>query len=165
MNVIDIILILILAYALFEGFREGLVVQACSIVGIAIGIWCGAHYGDVLAEFLQIEGEYSSVWGFIIAVIVALFLVSVAARVARKVLRFAGLGIIDRILGMAISLCKSLLILSVLLSAFGFINSNLNIVNSNTLANSRLYQPIVKITNWATPAWHWTKEQFKAEEA
>ncbi len=165
MNVIDIIIILILAYALFEGFREGLVVQACSIVGIAIGVWCGAHYGDALANFLQIEGEYSSVWGFIIAVILTIIVVSIAARTARKVLRIAGLGAVDRILGMTISVCKVLLILSVLLSAFGFINSNINIVSSNTLAKSKLYHPIVKITNWATPAWHWTLEQFEQEEA
>ncbi len=165
MNAIDIILILILAYALFEGFREGLVVQACSIVGIAIGIWCGAHYGDALANFLQIEGEYSSIWGFIIAVIITILIVGVAARVARKVLRFAGLGIVDRLLGMFISLCKTLLILSLLLSAFGFINSNINMVNSNTLAKSKLYHPIVKITNWATPAWNWTLEQFEVKEA
>lgn len=164
MNVIDIIIVLILAYALFDGFREGLVVQACSIVGIAIGIWCGARYGDSLAHLLGIEGSYSSVWGFVIAVVLSILFVGIAARVARKVLHFAGLGIMDRILGMTISAIKSLIIMAALFSAFGFINSNVELVSSNTLANSRLYQPIVNITKWATPAWDWTLEQLTEDK-
>ncbi len=165
MNVIDILTLLILAYALFEGFREGLVVQACSIVAIAIGIWCGVRYGDSIAHFLQIKGEYSFVWGFVIVLILAVLFVGIAARVARRVLRFAGLGVVDRILGMVISLCKSLIVLSLLFSAIGFINSNVEIINSNTLANSKFFRPIVNITSWATPTWNWAREQFEEGEA
>ncbi len=164
MNVIDIIILLVVAYALFEGFREGIVVQACSIVGIAIGIWCGAQYGDALASLLQIEGEYSSVWGFVIAVILAIVVVSVAARLARKILHFAGLGVIDRILGMGLSLVKYLLIMSVLFSAFSFVNSNVEIVSSNTLAKSRFYQPVISVTSWLTPTWNWTLDKLEIDQ-
>ncbi len=165
MNVIDIILILLLAYALFEGFREGLVVQGCSFVGIAIGIWYGARHGDSLAKFLQIDGEYSSVWGFVIAIILAIIVVTIGAQVARRVLQMAGLGVLDRVLGMALSLFKMVIILSLLLSAFSFVNKNIEIISSNTLAKSQLYRPIVNVTKWASPAWQWTKEQLKQEEA
>ncbi|MFI3248546.1 MAG: CvpA family protein [Rikenellaceae bacterium] len=161
MNAIDIIILLILAYALFEGFREGLVVQACSIIGIAIAIWCGAKYGDWIAALFQIEGEYSSTWGFVITLILAIILVGIAARLARKVLHFAGLGVVDHLLGMVISVVKYLIVMSLVLSAFGFINSNIEMVSSNTLAKSKFYQPIVNVTNWATPAWNWTLQQFE----
>ncbi len=160
MNIIDIIILLILAYALFEGFREGIVVQACSIVGIAVGIWCGSKYGDTIANFLQIESDYSSTWGFIITLIVAILLVGIVARIARQILHFAGLSAVDKILGMALSLFKYVVIMSLMLSAFGFINSNVELVNSNTLAKSKLYQPIVNTTKWATPAWNWTVNQI-----
>ncbi len=165
MSVIDIIIVLILAYAIFDGFREGLVVQACSVVGLLISVWVGMRYGDLVARFLQIDGDHSSVWGFVIVVLLAILLVGVAARLARKILRFAGLGIVDRILGVAISVIKTLVIMSLLFSAFGFINRNVEIVNNNTLANSKLYRPIVDLTNWATPAWDWTKAQFENVEA
>ncbi len=164
MNVIDIIIILVVIYALFEGFRDGLIVQACSIVVIAISIWCGARYGDLVASTLQISGEYSAVWGFVIAVILAIIAVSVGARIAKKVLHLAGLGPLDRLLGMLISLAKNLLIMSVLLSAFGFVNSNIKMVSNDTLSKSKFYQPIVNITNWATPAWDWTLEQLEIEQ-
>ena len=45
LNSIDLIVCLILLLAVWNGWRQGLVVQVCSLAGIVIAIWLAAHYG------------------------------------------------------------------------------------------------------------------------
>lgn len=164
MTVIDIITLLVLAFALYDGLRNGLVVQLCSLAGIAIGIWCGTHYGAQISNVLNITGEYSAVWGFVIVLIVALILIAIGSRLLRGVLRLAGLGVVDVLLGMVLSVVKYLIILSIIFSLFNAANDTFGFVDKGNLASSKLYYPILEMTDWMTPAWDWTKDQINSVE-
>ncbi|MFI3305983.1 MAG: CvpA family protein [Rikenellaceae bacterium] len=161
MNLLDIIILVILAYALYEGVREGLIIQGLSLVGIAIGVWFGAQYGSEVVSLFGISGEYSAVWGFIITLIITMVLVAIAARLIRGVLKFAGFAFLDNILGALLSICKYLLILSMLFSAFDIVNNAFTIVDDKEFEKSKMYRPIANISHWATPAWSWTQQQFE----
>ena len=45
MNTIDLIVCLILALAVWNGWRQGFVMQICSLAGIVAGIWLASRYG------------------------------------------------------------------------------------------------------------------------
>ncbi len=164
MNTIDIIILFILAYAVFRGVRDGLIIQGLAIVGIAVGMWFGGKFGDVLAKLIGIKGEYSSLWGFLIVLFISIVAVAVGARLLRKVLHYAGFGLLDVILGAALSVCKFLLILSVLFTAFDYVNKIYSVADKKIIDNSLFYRPIANITEWVDPAWDWTQKHLNLKK-
>ncbi|MFI3327794.1 MAG: CvpA family protein [Rikenellaceae bacterium] len=159
MTTIDIIIAIILIYAVITGFREGIIIQACSMVGIVAGIVLGLRYGTIAATLFGISNQYNYIWGFIIVLILAVIAINVAANLARRVIHFAGFGLLDAMLGVTLSLFKYLLILSLLFSAFDMVNSSFNIIPPQNLAKSTLYRPITNLSRWITPALEWGQQK------
>ena len=56
MNAIDLIVCLVLALAVWNGWRQGFVVQVCSLAGVVAGIWLAAHYGGRVGAWLELAG-------------------------------------------------------------------------------------------------------------
>ncbi len=159
MNIIDIIICIILIYAIITGFREGLIIQACSIIGVIAGVVLGVRHGTTAAALFGISSQYNYIWGFIIVLIISAISISIAANLASKVLHFAGFGLLDALLGSALSLCKYLLILSLLFSAFDIVNNSFIIIPHQKLAQTKLYRPITNLSGWITPALEWGQQQ------
>ncbi len=158
MNIFDVIIIIILACSVYGGVKDGVVIQACSILGIFLGLYLGGEYCGEVTKMLGLKGEYANVWSYAIITLGAVIAVSIAAHTLRKVLHFAGLGIFDSILGVGLSLCKYLLILSVTFSLFDAVNNSYHIFKSGELKQSKLFYPIANLTKWITPAWDWTQD-------
>ncbi|MFR9620564.1 MAG: CvpA family protein [Rikenellaceae bacterium] len=160
MNIIDILTLLVLLYAAYRGCHEGLVVQIFSIVGMAVSVWIGSKYSTEAADLLHIEGEYSQLLGFLIATIVVLIAIAFAGRLMRRLVNFSGFGSIDVVLGASLSVCKFLLILSLLFTAVNMANQEYDIFDNKELAQSKLYMPIANLCNHFTPVWNWANEQI-----
>ncbi len=162
MSIIDIIILGVLAFAIYRGVREGLIVQGLSIIGLAVGIWAGMQWGEGVAKIFGIGGQYTAVIGFVIVLIASIIAIGVAARIIRRILKFAGIGFLDIILGAVLSVAKYLLIISLLLSAFDTMNQTISMVDHKHIEGSSLYRPITNISHkWVTPAWEWAEEQIE----
>ena len=74
MNTIDLVVYLVLALALFEGWRRGAILQICSLAGLVAGIWLAARYGAAVGTWLGIDPAASAAGGFA-AVLVATVIV------------------------------------------------------------------------------------------
>ena len=107
-----------LALAVWNGWRQGFVVQICSLAGIVAGIWIAARFGAQVGGWLRLDDEVAAAGGFVTALVVVILVVAIAGRLVRKLFHFAGFGIADTLLGIAVSVLKYLLVLSVLFSAF-----------------------------------------------
>ncbi len=153
MNILDIIILSLLAFAVYGGFRDGIIVQLCSIAGIVLGLYLSSRYDIEAAKLLGITGKYKEIWGYIIVMLTTLVVVSLAGHTARKLIRFVGLGPFDIIFGVALSLCKYLLIMSILFSVFDMVNTSYKLIDTEMLSQSMLYRPIVNITSLITPIW------------
>lgn len=145
MNSIDIVIVAILALAVYNGWKSGVIVQIFSLAGLLIGIYLAIQYGTSVGEKFQLSGETAAVAGFVIVLIGTMVAVTLTSRVVRKLFRYIGLSLLDIILGIIVSLAKYTLILSVLLFAFDTLNDTLEIVKKQTLDNSILYKPVMKI--------------------
>ena len=103
-----------LALAVWNGWRQGFVVQICSLAGIVAGIWIAARFGAQVGGWLRLDAEVAAAGGFVTVLVAVILVVAIAGRLVRKVFHFAGLGIADTLLGIAVSVLKYLLVLSVL---------------------------------------------------
>ncbi len=157
MNYIDIVVCIIMLFAIFNGWRRGFIIQLCSLVGLYVGIWLGTHYGESIGKLLHFSDKYAAIGGFAIIFIVVLILVAILSRLGRGLFKIVGLGIFDVLLGAAFSVIKYALILSVLFSTFNRINKDLKIVEDKSLENSLTYSPLVDLSSKIIPSLKWVQ--------
>ena len=151
MNVFDIIVYLALAWALFNGWRRGFLLQMLSLVAVVAALYFAAQYGNELERLAGIEVGMPGLAGFIVIFVGALLLISIAAYLLRAVFSFAGLGMADTLLGMLFSVAKVMLIVSVLFSWFASVNKSYDWVSKSTIEQSRWFEPVKGITVKLTP--------------
>ena len=155
MNTLDLIVCLVLALAVWNGWRQGFVVQICSLAGIVAGIWIAARFGAQVGGWLRLDDEVAAAGGFVTALVV---------RVVRKVFHFAGLGVADTLLGIAVSVLKYLLVLSVLFSAFDALNEDYCLVGPRTIEQSKSYKPVRWLSESIFPFLEWVGERVPRQE-
>ncbi len=147
MNVFDIIVYLALAWAVFNGWRRGFLLQMLSLVAVVAALYFATQYGAELETMLGIEVGVKGVAGFIVIFIAALLLISIAAYLLRAVFRFAGLGIANVLLGLAFSVA----IVSVLFSWYASVNKNYEWASKQKVEESRWFAQVKGITDKLTP--------------
>ncbi len=151
MNTIDLIVCLVLVVAVWCGFRRGLILQVCSLAGIVLGIWLAARYGAEVGALLLLEERFAAAGGFITVLVVVILAVALLGRLLRKLFHFAGFGVPDVALGIVVSVAKYLLVVSVLFSAFDTLNADYSLVDRRTIARSKSYGPVLRISQWMLP--------------
>ena len=57
MNAIDLVVCLLLLLALWHGWKQGFIVQVCSLAGILAGIWLASRYGAVVGGWLRLDEQ------------------------------------------------------------------------------------------------------------
>lgn len=151
MTVLDIILVIPLVYAVYNGFKKGIVAQLGGIVGIVIGVWLAFRYSDKVGAWLGVDPEIAYYAGFIAVVVVTILVIGVVGWLLGKLFNLVGLGLLNRAGGIVLSLVKTVLILGVLLMAFTSINRHTHIVSNRQFEHSFFYSPIMKLTEYAFP--------------
>ena len=152
MNGIDVIAIAALAWAVFNGWRRGMIFQIGTLVGIIIGFWVAGRYGAQVGHALRIPDEFATAGGFALLLVGVMILVAIISRLLRKAFSFAGLGMLDIVLGILFSCIKMLIILCAAFWIFQFLNgSEHRFVSAETIAASKLYKPILGIADRFIP--------------
>ncbi len=160
MNIFDIIVYTALAWAVFNGWRRGFLLQMLSLVAVIAALYFAAQYGSELERILGVDVGVSGVVGFITIFVGALIAISIGAYALRAVFRFAGLGMADVVLGILFSLAKVALIVSILFSWFASINKNYNLASKQTIEESRWFKPITGVTDKLTPYFEELKDNL-----
>lgn len=155
LNTLDLIVCLVLVLAVWNGWRQGFVVQICSLTGIVAGIWLAARFGAQVGGWLRLDAEVAAAGGFVTVLVAVILVVAIAGRLVRKVFHIAGLGIADTLLGIAVSVLKYLLVLSVLFSAFDTLNEDYCLVGPQTIEQSKSYKPVRRLSESIFPFLEW----------
>lgn len=151
MNTIDLIVCIVLVAAVWSGLRQGFVRQICSLAGIVAAIWLAARFGARVGAWLHLDPGVATPGGFVVVLLAVILLVAVAARLLRKLFRFAGFGVPDAVLGVAVAVLKYLLLLSVLFAAFGTLNRDYSLVPAKTFETSKTYRPVLRLSESLFP--------------
>ena len=127
-----------LVLAVWNGWRQGFVMQVCSLAGIVAGIWLASRYGAEVGDMAEagrrrFQLPEDSSWCFWRSIL----LVAIAGRLVRKLCHFAGFGIADIVLGIAVSVLKYMLVLSVLFSAFDSLNEDYTLDRARRRSRNR----------------------------
>lgn len=160
MNILDIIVYISLAWAIFSGWRKGFLLQMLSLIGVVASLYMAVEYGAQAAALFGIEGTAATVTGFIVIFLAGMLIIAVGGHLARAIFRFAGLGMADVALGITFSVVKMGLIVSVIFAWIATINSDYKWIEKPTIEESRWFEPLSQVPKKLTPYFEELKDNM-----
>lgn len=149
MAILDIILGLLLIYGLYKGLMNGLFVEIASIIALIAGIYGAIHFSYITGEYLSANMDwnerYINISAFIITFILIVLIVHLAGKFLTKISDFAMLGLLNKIAGAIFGALKVAVIIGAILIFFERANTSVNLVKSETMEDSILYEPVKEI--------------------
>lgn len=143
MNYLDIIILAILGWSLFRGFKNGLFIEIASVAALILGIWGSIRFSGFtqtkLVEYFDLQTQYLGLIAFIITFIVIVVLIHFLANALDKLLKAVALGIFVRLLGMVFAVIKSVLILSVVFMVLSTFDRSSKLITTEQKEESVLY--------------------------
>ena len=118
MNLLDGVIIIILAYCLIRGIFRGLVKEISSLVGVLAGFYAAFSYYLMVAKLLSrwiANTGYLNILSFLIIFFVVFVFISILGVIINYILKIAFLGWVDRICGAGFGAIRGMLIISILL--------------------------------------------------
>ena len=128
MTVIDIIILVLLALAVFKGIKDGLMRQLGGIVGLILGIFLAGRFSAMLSGWLHrvaptLSENVVKVLSFIVIIVVVCLCVVLLSRLLEKVIKITTLGWINRLLGVLLSVSAVVLLIGVIISVIEYVNT------------------------------------------
>ena len=156
MGFLDIILGVVLAFALYKGIRNGLFVELASLVSLLLGIYVAVKFSSFMKEFLAGFVKWNpntiQVIAFVLTFILVVIGVSLLGKFLTGIADFAFLGWLNSIGGGFFRVLKTILILGILFKVFEKINYHNFLAKKETLDNSLFYNPIQKTAGYMYPS-------------
>lgn len=154
-TIFDIIMGILLIWAVYRGFKDGLVVQLGGIAGLLIGVYLAFRFGSVagakVAEWFGTDTTTSSIIGFIIILILIIIGVAILSRLLSKLFCSAGMSMLVKVGGVILATLKMALILGLLVYSFDWLNRSARWVDEQRLDNTILYRPLLATTEFTFP--------------
>jgi len=155
MNSIDIVILIFLAIGLFQGFRNGFLIELASLIGLVLGVFGAIYFShfasDLLIKYTAWEEQTINLAAFAITFIVIVILVSLAARALTKVASFAALGLLNRLMGAIFGVVKMVFFISVLILFLDSLDRDINFLSEEKKENSLLYKPVASVAPMLLP--------------
>ena len=149
MNYLDIIILCITAILVINGIRKGFVHSLATLLALVLGVWASIHYSSYLSGWLSSTFHPSGTWltilSYIFTFLLILIFVIILGRLLEKLIKTAGLGIANRLLGGLFGLFKAVLGISVLLFIISTFDPGDHIISRKTRDTSYCY-PYMTIT-------------------
>ncbi len=149
MNWIDIVILIILGFAVVRGFINGFVKEVAALAALVFGIWgtikFSAFTAGKLYEWFDISGKYVGIIAFLITFGVIVIVIHFVGILADKIIDSVSLGFLNKILGMLFGLIKTVLILSVIFCILNAIDAKKPFLNKEKIGKLKLYNPISDI--------------------
>jgi membrane protein required for colicin V production len=146
MNWIDIAIVVILAIAVVMGFINGFVKEVASLAALILGIWGAIKFSAFTAgklyDYFDMTGQYVGVIAFIITFGLIVVIIHFIGILADKLVKAVALGFINRLLGIAFGLLKSVLIMSVFFVVLNVIDSKRPFLPKELIEESVFFNPI-----------------------
>jgi len=136
---IDVIFVIMIAYACIKGYSKGFIIAVFSFVGFFIGLAAALKLSAMVAGYLRdgmgMGNAYLPFLSFLLVFIIAVIVVNIIAHLIQKTMEMVMLGWLNRIAGILVYAFFSALLLSVLL----FYGIQLHILSPETVNNSFSY--------------------------
>lgn len=155
MNFIDILFLIPIGYGVYKGFKNGFIIEICTLLALLVGIYAGIHFSDGTANLLKtswnIHSEYLPVISFTLTFLVVGAIVFFGGKMLEKVVDVAHLTPLNKFLGVLFGLIKILYLLSVFTVLLESYDEKGDFIKEETKTESMLYEPVKNISLTTIP--------------
>ncbi len=156
MQTLDIILIIPLAWGAYRGFRNGFIVELCTLAALILGIWGAIHFSSWVAEYLirqvDIERKYLPVTSFAVTFLGIVIIINLLAKLLTNLMKAIALNGINRFAGAVFGVLKWGFLLSVLLFLWRPVQEgSVNWPSRADREQSILYEPVAEFAPMLFP--------------
>jgi len=145
MNLLDLIVLVPIAYFAVMGFKNGLIREVLGITGIFLSVFLTFNYmkpvASVMKQFIPVEPEYIPFVSGLLIFIGTLAGVQLTAWAIKKFLEKINLSMVNRILGLIFGTLKS----SIIISALLILLSGFRVPDENMRKSSVSYPFLIQI--------------------
>jgi membrane protein required for colicin V production len=156
MGFLDIVLGVLLAFALYKGIRNGLFVELASLVSLLAGIYFAIKFSsfikEILAGFVKWNPNTIQIIAFILTFILVVIGISLLGKFLTGIADFAFLGWLNKLGGGFFRVLKTVLIIGIVFKVFEKINYHNFLAKKETLDKSLFYNPIQKTAGFMYPS-------------
>ena len=142
----------ILGYGLVRGLFNGFFLELASLVSLIAGIFIAVKFSSVLADVLAKKVSWDPLAvrlvSFAVLVLAVIIAISLLAKIFTTMASFAGLGIMNRILGGVFGMMKLALIAGTLLVTM----ARYDLPGTETRESSLLYGPVTGVGKLLYPS-------------
>ena len=146
MNYLDIIFLIPLLFALYRGFKKGMVHMVASLAALVLGIFGAIKlrpmFASLLDSIFDISPDYMNVIAFSVAFVSIVLVVHLLAFLVEKLIKAVALNLVNRLLGMGIGLLVTAFVLSMILWPVNQVNAEKQIIKPERIEGSILYKPL-----------------------
>ena len=151
MNLLDIIFVFLFLYALVKGYRAGLIMELCGIVGVIAAAYISYNMAEEIAVSLLPSFSFNYPLAFVLVFVASLVLIGMAARIVSRVINFTGMGLINRVCGAVASFLKMAIVLTVLVALFNGLNNMTGWIKRDSLRSSVGYVTLLSLSDTLFP--------------
>lgn len=151
MNLLDIVIILLLIFAVWEGWRQGVVTQVLGLAALALGIFLAWKFGHSIGTWLGMEDMAATVVGFIIVLVAVIVGVVLMGWFTRGLFKVVGLGMFDNLLGVLFSCLKMFAIIGLVLMLFDAADPNGKVITDGAKNGSAMYRAVDSVNGVVFP--------------
>ena len=131
------------------GFINGLVKEVASLAALILGIWGAIKFSTFTAEklydFFDMTGQYVGIIAFLITFGLIVVIIHFIGILADKLVKAVALGFVNRLLGIAFGVLKSVLIMSVFFVILNALNERKSFLPQKAIEESLFYNKISDI--------------------
>lgn len=156
MNLIDIIILIPLAWGAFKGFRNGFLVEMATLAGLVAGIFLALIAADVTGRVLEAMVNWNPIpykfMAFVIVFVLVVIGLKFLAKVLEHMLKAIQLNFLNRAAGLLAGALKLAFLLSILMILVNFLNPHITILPDEWREGSLLLPYIEKLVHYVLPA-------------
>jgi membrane protein required for colicin V production len=149
MAILDIILILIIVFFGYKGFKNGLIKELGSLIALIAGVFLAIRLSEFVSSLLSDKANFSSeylpVISFSIIFIAIVILVLFFSKLLNQFMKLIKLQWLNKTAGVLFATIKMMIILGGLLYMFNLYNLRANILDQSIIDKSFLFGILTKI--------------------
>lgn len=144
MNWLDIIIVIIVVYCIFEGYKTGLIKQLATLAGFIVGAVLSGTISSIILPILQSKiGSSENILGplsYILAFTAIMIVFYLLGSMIQSIVETVKMGALNRLAGIVLCLAKWVFVTSILLNLILKTDTNKALITDNTINKSKTFK-------------------------
>lgn len=144
MNWLDIIIVIIVVYCIFEGYKTGLIKQLATLAGFIVGAVLSGTISSIILPILQSKiGSSENILGplsYILAFTAIMIVFYLLGSMIQSIVETVKMGALNRLAGIVLCLAKWIFVTSILLNLILKTDTNKVLITDNTINKSKTFK-------------------------